>query len=291
MTIATRLLRAGAIAGIALLWGALLAALGPATLGAIVVLVGLGAAVVALVLPAREQLSRLGGSAEAAAGAAASSAGTAAGAVASTAAVAGRRTLRTADRATRAGGRQLARLGVFLAAVGETLAVSGRHTARNWNSAARVRAPMLKAQARELERRVVQSLPERGSPSQLLVRSTKLRRGGQNAEAVNAATHAAESSRAEGDPHGEALALNSLALALAADERYAEAVDALDRALGLLAQTDKRHDEGRVLANLGVVHRKAGGAEDAKRFLAQALERLDSDSRESEQAAELLRAS
>jgi tetratricopeptide (TPR) repeat protein len=280
VTIATRLLRAAAIAGIGLLWGALLAALGLVTLGGIVVLVGLGVAVVALVLPAREQLSRLEGSAEAVAGA-----------IASSAAVAGRRTLRAADRVARAAARQVVGLGVFMAAVGEALAVTARHTSRNWNSAARVRAPLLKAQIRELERRVVQSLPERGSPSQLLVRSTKLRRGGQNAEAVNAAARAAESSRAEGDPHGEALALNTLALALAADARYAEAVEKLDRAVELLAQTDKRHDEGRVLANLGVVHRKAGGAEDAKRCLAQALERLDSNSRESVQAAELLRAS
>ena len=86
----------------------------------------------------------------------------------------------------------------------------------------------------------------------------------------------------------EALASNSEGIALAKQGRHAEAIDAFDTALALLAETDDRHHEGQVLANLGTVHRKIGGTEAARFCWARALERLEPGTRESERTAELL---
>jgi tetratricopeptide (TPR) repeat protein len=86
----------------------------------------------------------------------------------------------------------------------------------------------------------------------------------------------------------EALASNSQGIALAKAGRHAEAIDAFDTALALLAETDDRHHEGQVLANLGTVHRKVGGTEAARFCWARALERLEPGTRESERTAELL---
>ena len=86
----------------------------------------------------------------------------------------------------------------------------------------------------------------------------------------------------------EALASNSEGIALAKAGRHAEAIDAFDTALALLAETGDRHHEGQVLANLGTVHRKVGGTEAARFCWTRALERLEPGTPESERTAELL---
>jgi tetratricopeptide (TPR) repeat protein len=272
VTTATKL-RAAGIAGIGVLWGSLLAALGMAALGFAVVLLGCVGAGVALAVPTRWHLLRLRYRTQAA--------GTNARAqgarVAHSAAV--------GATAARARGGRFARSVL----AGANIATSAARTqSERAARTAAARAPAVKTQLAQLPRRIAQPLDR--SPDELLAASNRARRDGRINRAVASATKAADGFRAENDPHGEALALNSLALAQASARRYTDAVAALDRALTLVAQTDKRHDEGRILANLGVVHRKAGGAEAAKECLAQALERLDSDSRESEHAAALLRA-
>jgi tetratricopeptide (TPR) repeat protein len=93
-----------------------------------------------------------------------------------------------------------------------------------------------------------------------------------------------------GDRHGEAMALNTLALALAQQQRYPDAVAALDEALQLLVEAGDRHREGAVLVNLGSLHREAGVVDEARSCWSKALERLDPDSPESEQTERLLRA-
>jgi hypothetical protein len=96
-------------------------------------------------------------------------------------------------------------------------------------------------------------------------------------------------SRRRPDPRvEEALASNSQGIALAKAGKPAEAIDAFDTALALLADTGDRHHEGQVLVNLGVVHRSVGGAEAARFCWARALERLEPGTRESERTAELL---
>ncbi len=86
----------------------------------------------------------------------------------------------------------------------------------------------------------------------------------------------------------EALTSNSEGIALARAGKHAEAIDAFDAALTLLADTGDRHHEGQVLVNLGAVHRRVGGAEAARYCWTRALERLEPGTRESERTAELL---
>jgi tetratricopeptide (TPR) repeat protein len=81
---------------------------------------------------------------------------------------------------------------------------------------------------------------------------------------------------------------NSQGIAFAKAGLHAEAIDAFDSALALLAETGDRHHEGQVLANLGVVHRQVGGDEAARFCWAKALERLEPGTPESERTAELL---
>jgi tetratricopeptide (TPR) repeat protein len=91
------------------------------------------------------------------------------------------------------------------------------------------------------------------------------------------------------DPRVEqALASNSEGIALAKAGKPAEAIDAFDTALALLAETEDRHHEGQVLVNLGVVHQHVGGDEAARFCWTKALERLEPGTRESERTAELL---
>ncbi len=254
VTTATKL-RAAGIAGIGVLWGSFLAALGQEVLGFVVVLLACVGAGVALAVPSRWHLMRLRFRAQAV------------GASART---------------------QTERVARSAAAGAHAVTTGAKVQSERAAKSAAAHAPTVKDQLAQIPRRIAQPLER--SPVELLSISNRARKNGRNQRAATTATKAADGFRREHDAHGEALALNALALAQASDGRYTEAVAALDRALGLLAETDKRHDEGRILANLGVVHRKAGGAEAAKECLAQALERLDSDSRESEQAAALLRA-
>jgi tetratricopeptide (TPR) repeat protein len=121
--------------------------------------------------------------------------------------------------------------------------------------------------------------------------SVVARREGRVDEAIALGREAVEAFREADDRRGEALALNTLALALAQDHRYAEAVDALDGAITLLGELGDRHREGTVLVNLGTLHRQAGGVESARFCWRKALERLDPASPESHETERLLRAS
>jgi tetratricopeptide (TPR) repeat protein len=121
--------------------------------------------------------------------------------------------------------------------------------------------------------------------------SVVARREGRVDDAVALGREAVEAFREADDRRGEALALNTLALALAQDHRYAEAVDALDGAITLLGELGDRHREGTVLVNLGTLHRQAGGVESARFCWRKALERLDPASPESHETERLLRAS
>ncbi len=121
--------------------------------------------------------------------------------------------------------------------------------------------------------------------------SVVARREGRVDDAIALGREAVDAFREADDRRGEALALNTLALALAQDHRYAEAVDALDGAITLLGELGDRHREGTVLVNLGTLHRQAGGVESARFCWRKALERLDPASPESHETERLLRAS
>ncbi len=118
--------------------------------------------------------------------------------------------------------------------------------------------------------------------------STYLRRQGRVDEAVQVAAAAVAEFDNAGDARGRALAANSLGIALAQAGRHAEAIDAFDTALAVLAEVGDRHHEGQVLANLGSVHQRVGGDEAARFCWSKALERLEPGTPESERTAELL---
>jgi tetratricopeptide (TPR) repeat protein len=178
-------------------------------------------------------------------------------------------------------------------------AVAGRTWHASRRSAARARSTALAAglSAKTPSRRLFTSVREAG---RWMLRQLA-RASGAAAERATWTTSAARRAlRTQGavfarprkrrsDPRvDEALASNSQGIALARAGRHAEAIDAFDTALALLAETGDRHHEGQVLANLGTVHRKVGGTEAARFCWSKALERLEPGTPESERTAELL---
>jgi tetratricopeptide (TPR) repeat protein len=173
---------------------------------------------------------------------------------------------------------------------------SGTSAAREWAKSRPLPKPELPAPSlREAVAHVPSiELPRRRPRAQghkLAHESVVARREGRVDDAISIGRDAVEAFRQADDRRGEALALNTLALALAQDHRYGEAVDALDGAITLLGELGDRHREGTVLVNLGTLHRQAGGVESARFCWRKALERLDPASPESHETERLLRAS
>jgi tetratricopeptide (TPR) repeat protein len=176
---------------------------------------------------------------------------------------------------------------------------SGASAAREWAKSHPLPKPELQVPAlREAVSHVpsieLPQLPRRRPRAQghkLAHESVVARREGRADDAIALGREAVDAFREADDRRGEALALNTLALALAQEHRYGEAVDALDGAITLLGELGDRHREGTVLVNLGTLHRQAGGVESARFCWRKALERLDPASPESHETERLLRAS
>lgn len=164
---------------------------------------------------------------------------------------------------------------------------AGQRGVRRIEPAAKTAAAGAATTASAARRKLDRPRPETEA-SRLARDSTYLRRQGRIEEAVDAAEEAVVRFADDGDRRGRALASNSLGIALAKAGRHAEAIDAFDAALTLLTDCRDRHHEGQVLANLGAVHRRVGGAEAARFCWTRALERLEPGTRESERTAELL---
>ena len=148
--------------------------------------------------------------------------------------------------------------------------------------------------ARETQRWVKEGLrrlrPVRAPAGwRLAQRSRTLRRQGRIDDSIAAAKAAAAAFRRDGDTRAEALAVNSLAIALAEAHQLQEAATAFDVAFGRLIETDARHDQGKVLANLGTLHYQTGAMEAARFCWSRALERLEGGSPEARRTAALLR--
>lgn len=242
--------RAAVLAGIGLVWAAFMAAIGFVLVAlAVLIAAAVGAAWILGVRAPRYDLRRL------AARTRASAAGGAA-------------------RVARAGGRSAAHV-----------RSGGVATARITGSGARralAGSRVHGAAASRLVRSAGHATADRLSTTPALA-SRMVQRG---SEAVR--TSRPKLSRRPDPRIDQALASNSQGIALAKAGKPAEAIDAFDTALSLLAETDDRHREGQVLANLGVVHRQVGGAEAAKFCWTKALERLEPGTPESERTAELL---
>lgn len=119
--------------------------------------------------------------------------------------------------------------------------------------------------------------------------SADLREQGRHEEAVVSAEVAVRLFASLGDRRREARALNRLALALAAAGRPAHGIPALQRAATLLAELGEQDGAGRVTANLGVLHQQEGRADLALDCWRDALERFEPEAPERERLAERLR--
>ena len=120
-------------------------------------------------------------------------------------------------------------------------------------------------------------------------RAAACRHAGQADEAIALGEEALEIFRALDDRRGKALTLNGLGLAQARIGDEAGAIDSLETAVALLTELDDSHGAGRVLANLGALHRGQGHDEQARAYLHDALERLDPGSVEHERTEQQLR--
>jgi tetratricopeptide (TPR) repeat protein len=87
---------------------------------------------------------------------------------------------------------------------------------------------------------------------------------------VSLSTIARKSARHLGDQHGEAIALNSLGIALQGTRRFEDAITALQEATQIFPETGDRHGEAMALNNLGVALRKVRRFEEAAAAFQQA---------------------
>jgi tetratricopeptide (TPR) repeat protein len=120
----------------------------------------------------------------------------------------------------------------------------------------------------------------------------QLRRHGSYSEAAVQHRAALEILRTLGDERSVALTLNNLALALSHDGDDTTAVALFQQAATILGERGDNEDEGQVMANLGLTHRRHGRREEANNVLELALEKLAPASSAYHQVeAELRRAS
>jgi tetratricopeptide (TPR) repeat protein len=121
---------------------------------------------------------------------------------------------------------------------------------------------------------------------------TNHRRHGSYTEAVDFHTRALVLLRDVDDPHALALTQNNLALALShvGDDR--KAISLFEQAVATLDQLGDKENEGKIMANLALAHRRHGRADESANVLRLALTKLERNSSTYELVeAELRRAS
>jgi tetratricopeptide (TPR) repeat protein len=181
--------------------------------------------------------------------------------------------------------RDAARIGGHGAAVaGRTAERAARHVAL----AGSQRAIAAGKAAREIQ--LPRLDPDRKREAMKLnERAAACRNAGQIDEAIALGEQALEIFQALEDRRGKALTLNGIGLAQARIGDEAGAIDSLEMAVALLTELGDSHGAGRVLANLGALHRGQGHDEQARAYLHDALERLDPGSVEHDRTAQQLR--
>jgi tetratricopeptide (TPR) repeat protein len=150
---------------------------------------------------------------------------------------------------------------------------------------------------RSAARRIAQFMPRpravdlQREALRLNAAGTKRRRDGAPAEAIPLHTRALEILRDTHDPHATVLVQNNLALALshAGDDRRATAL--FEQAAATARRLGDAEQEGRIMANLAVAHRRHGRVGECDQTLRLALTKLRRDSSAYRRvAAELTRA-
>jgi tetratricopeptide (TPR) repeat protein len=127
---------------------------------------------------------------------------------------------------------------------------------------------------------------------QLNAEGTRRRRSESYEEAVELHKNALEILREVGDQRAVALTLNNLALAVSHTDGDGTAIGLFEEAASILHELGDEEHEGRVIANLGLTHRRLGRREQSDNVLQLALTKLAPTSREYQTVeAELRRAS
>lgn len=121
---------------------------------------------------------------------------------------------------------------------------------------------------------------------------TNCRRRGAYAEAVDLHTRALMLLRDVDDPHALALTQNNLALALSHVGDDSNAVSLFEQAAATLDALGDKENEGKIMANLALAHRRHGRTDESANVLRLALTKLERNSSAYELVeAELRRAS
>jgi tetratricopeptide (TPR) repeat protein len=127
---------------------------------------------------------------------------------------------------------------------------------------------------------------------ELNAEGTRLRRRESYDEAIDRHQKALAILRDVGDQRAIALTLNNLALAVSHTDGDREAIVLFEEAASILHELGEEEHEGRVIANLGLTHRRHGRREQSDNVLQLALTKLTPASREYQTVeAELRRAS
>lgn len=121
---------------------------------------------------------------------------------------------------------------------------------------------------------------------------TNERRRGAYAEAVDLHTRALILLQDVDNPHAVALTQNNLALALSHVGDDGDAISLFEQAAATLHELGDKENEGKIMANLALAHRRHGRADESADVLRLALTKLERDSSAYELVeAELSRAS
>ena len=107
---------------------------------------------------------------------------------------------------------------------------------------------------------------------------TRQRRNGAHTEAIELHERALELLRETQDSRAVALTQNNLALALSHVGRYREATTLFEQAAATVGWLGDYEREGRIMANLGLAHRRQGRLEQSEDVLRIALTKLRHDS-------------
>jgi tetratricopeptide (TPR) repeat protein len=151
---------------------------------------------------------------------------------------------------------------------------SGRYLARSGKAgAARVRDGVERLQRPQPEQST-QPIDLHRAALRLNASGTRHRRNGAHAQAVELHRRALEILQELGDRRAVALTQNNLALALSHVGEDGDAIEMFEEAAATLRELGEEEHEGRIIANLGLTHRRRGRYEQSEKVLQLALTKL-----------------
>lgn len=154
-----------------------------------------------------------------------------------------------------------------------------RHLATSGEAAVtRIRAGVVHMQHQHLPQGT-QPIDPQGEALRLNASGTRHRRNGAHAQAAELHRRALKILRGLDDRRAVALTQNNLALALSHVGNDIDAIALFEEAAATLRELGEREHEGRIIANLGLAHRRHGRYEQSENVLQLALTKLTPASR------------